>query len=223
LPYGTSPHAVRIGRTLQSFPPSKRSGRLSSHSAFQLACGLRKGRFAVADGEAHQSQRTGICFPLYIRLLPFLTGVPWRAFTLSMPLQHGLWLLRRLRPPSRPLAFSRPTYVGETSTEFPSSIGREKQPVAASCTPGGVRNNVCRTESRHTNRLPVLGRVYQPLSPVGSHDAHNGGSLRQHRSQGWSVIHRVVHRCRTFVRTLQTLACATVQRLVRSPYVVVQT
>src|SRR5512145_1380768 len=27
---------VRIGRTLQSFPPSKRSGRLSTHSAFQL-------------------------------------------------------------------------------------------------------------------------------------------------------------------------------------------
>src|SRR6266581_1494385 len=26
---------VRIGRTLQSFPPSKRSGRLSTHSAFQ--------------------------------------------------------------------------------------------------------------------------------------------------------------------------------------------
>jgi hypothetical protein len=119
-----------------------------------LACGLRKGRFAVADGEAHQSQRTVICFPLYIRLLPFLPGVPWRSFTLSMPLQHGLWLLRRLRPPSRPRAFSRPTYVGETRTEFPSSTGREKKPVAASCTPGGVRNNVCRTESRHTNRLP---------------------------------------------------------------------
>ena len=166
MPDGTSPHAVRIGRTLQSFPPSKRSGRLSSHSAFQLACRLRKGRFAVTDGEAHQSHRTVICFPLSICLLPFLTGVPWRSFTLSMPLQHGLWLLRRLRPPSRPLACSRPTSVGETSTEFPSSTGRAKKPVAASCTPGGIRNNVCRTESRHTNRLPILGRVSQTLSPV---------------------------------------------------------
>ena len=96
-------------------------------------------------------------------------------------------------------------------------------PVAASCTPGGRRDNVCRCGSRHTNRLPIVGRVSQPLSPAGYHDALNRGSSRQHRSQGWSVIHSVVHRCRTVVRTLQTLSCATVQRLVRSPYVVVRT
>jgi hypothetical protein len=35
-------------------------------------------------------------------------GLPWRTFTLSWPLQPGLWLLRRLRPPLRALAFSRP-------------------------------------------------------------------------------------------------------------------
>ena len=97
------------------------------------------------------------------------------------------------------------------------------EPVAASCTPGGRRDNVCRCGSRHTNRLPILGRVFPPLSPVGYHDALTRGSSRQQRSQGWSVIHSVVHRCRTVVRTLQTLSCATVQRLVRSPYGVVRT
>src|SRR6266511_1130362 len=32
----------------------------------------------------------------------------WRTFTRSIPSQHGLWLLRRLGPPFRTLAFSRP-------------------------------------------------------------------------------------------------------------------
>ena len=41
--------------------------------------------------------------------LPFiLTSLPWRTFTLSTRLPHGVWLLRRLRPPSSTLAFSRP-------------------------------------------------------------------------------------------------------------------
>jgi hypothetical protein len=35
---------VRIGRTLQSFPPSKRSGHLSTHSAFQLGLWTLEGR-----------------------------------------------------------------------------------------------------------------------------------------------------------------------------------
>ena len=36
------------------------------------------------------------------------TDFPWRTFTLSVPLQPGIWLLRRLRPPFHALAFSRP-------------------------------------------------------------------------------------------------------------------
>jgi hypothetical protein len=54
-------------------------------------------------------------------LTSILTGLPWRSFTVSGPLQLGVWLLRRLRPPSRTLAFSRPTQVGQTVLEFPSS------------------------------------------------------------------------------------------------------
>ena len=44
-------------------------------------------------------------------LRPFASvsfGLPWRTFTLSCPLQPGIWLLRRLRPPVRALAVSRP-------------------------------------------------------------------------------------------------------------------
>jgi len=34
--------------------------------------------------------------------------IPWRTFTLSVPLQDSVWLRRRLRPLSRTLACSRP-------------------------------------------------------------------------------------------------------------------
>ena len=50
----------------------------------------------------------------------------WRTFTLSPSLQQGVWLLCRLRPPSRTLALSCPTTVGEAVWEFPSSSTRDK-------------------------------------------------------------------------------------------------
>jgi len=42
-------------------------------------------------------------------LASIFTGLPWQSFTMSLPLQQGVWLLRCLRPPVRALAFSRPT------------------------------------------------------------------------------------------------------------------
>src|SRR4030095_16412706 len=44
---------------------------------------------------------------------------------MSSPLQRGVGLLRRLRPPVRTLACSRPTAVGHTALEFPSSTIRD--------------------------------------------------------------------------------------------------
>src|SRR5215475_11415142 len=44
---------------------------------------------------------------------------------MSSPLQRGVGLLRRLRPPVRTLALSRPTAVGHTALEFPSSAIRD--------------------------------------------------------------------------------------------------
>ncbi len=49
----------------------------------------------------------------------------WRTFTLSAPLQPSLRLLRRLRPPHRPLACSRPPGGGNAVREFPSSNTRD--------------------------------------------------------------------------------------------------
>jgi len=42
----------------------------------------------------------------------------WRTFTLSHPLQTGFWLLRRLRPLSRTLAYSRPV-TGSSGLRVP--------------------------------------------------------------------------------------------------------
>jgi len=56
----------------------------------------------------------------------------WRAFTLSASLQRGLRLLRRLRPPLRTLAFSRPVRTGEANVEFPSSNAHDLR-VTRSC------------------------------------------------------------------------------------------
>src|SRR5262249_34456832 len=51
---------------------------------------------------------------------------------MSSPLQRGVGLLRRLRPPVRTLACSRPTPVGHTALEFPSSAIRDVR-VTRSC------------------------------------------------------------------------------------------
>ena len=99
---------VAIGRAFQPFPCPKRSRRFSPHSAFQLGqdtrgvqtrSNLRRGAPATVDYHLPSSLHP---FAL------FSVGFPWRAFTLSWPLQPGIWLLRRLRPPYRALAFSHP-------------------------------------------------------------------------------------------------------------------
>ena len=100
---------VTIGRAFQPFPCPKRSMRFSPHSAFQLGQytqrertrrHLRRGAPATMDRH--------LLSPLHPFVL-FSFGLPWRTFTLSWPLQPGIWLLRRLRPPCRARAFSRPT------------------------------------------------------------------------------------------------------------------
>jgi len=112
----------------------------------------------------------------------------WRTFTLSGPLQPGIWPLRRLRPPSRTLAFSRPAYAGQAVWEFPNSNTIDVL-ATLSCLLYTGRNgdNTWRRHDRQAHRHPILGQVFQPLSPVLLHDASNAGSSRQHRSQDWSV------------------------------------
>jgi hypothetical protein len=82
------------------------------------------------------------------RMQPYLTSpwlqrmfrVPvflsWRTFTLSRTLHPGIWLLRRLRPPCRTLAFSRPGYrPGGCGVPQFRCIRRLEIPVAACCAP----------------------------------------------------------------------------------------
>ena len=103
---------VRIGRTLQSFPPSKRSGHLSMHSAFQLGLWTLEGRIR-SDQRRGAPASQGRHLPSSLHpLASICTGLPWRTFTVSQLLPPGVWLLRRLRPPPRTLACSRPTIVG---------------------------------------------------------------------------------------------------------------
>ena len=109
LPHSPTTLFVRIGRTLQSFPPSKRSGRLSTHSAFQLGRMTLIGQIRLFDGEVHQQSNCRHLLSSLHLLAIIWFGLPWRSFTLSGPLQPDVWLLRRLRPPCRTLAFSRPT------------------------------------------------------------------------------------------------------------------
>jgi hypothetical protein len=85
MPTFCVPLKVRIGRTLQSFPPSKRSGRLSTHSAFQRT-GLRPlcftgtlpppwGRLSLTGSPLSTSPRCGLVRPL--RSLTRGGPAPW--------------------------------------------------------------------------------------------------------------------------------------------------
>jgi hypothetical protein len=127
--------------------------------------------------------------PLMQKRVCVLVHSSWRTFTMSRLLQPGFRLLRRLRPPVRTLAFSRPTHVGKAAWEFPNSNARDIS-VTRSCLlyAGWTGNNTCRSHNRQARHLPILGRVCQPLSPVPLHDAYTG-SFRQPRSQDWSVNH----------------------------------
>lgn len=68
----------------------------------------------------------------------FSFGLPWRTFTLSWPLQPGIWLLRRLRLPCRTLAFSRPTSwvkrYGSSPVPIVDVIAIRSCPLYAGCT-----------------------------------------------------------------------------------------
>jgi len=99
-----------------------RSMRLSPHCAFRLGPGTHEEqtrgqpRGGAPAGQAYRHLLSSL------RLFASLfKDIPWRTFTLSVPLQHGVWLRRRLRPPVRTLAFSCPVKAGEAAWEFPRS------------------------------------------------------------------------------------------------------
>jgi len=86
----------------------------------------------------------------------FLVFLSWRTFTLSLPLQQGLWLLRRLRPPHRTLAFSRSVsrYSGLGVPQFQCKR-RIERPLAACCAPG-----VLGTTHRNSDNFGALHHTF---------------------------------------------------------------
>lgn len=82
----------------------------------------------------------------------FLVFLSWRTFTVSIPLQDGIWLLRRLRPPARTLAFSRPVsrWSGLGVPQFQCKR-RIERPLAACCAPG-----VLGTTPRYSHNIGAL-------------------------------------------------------------------
>lgn len=70
------PLSVAIGRALRPFPCSKRSMRLSPHSAFQLGRCTLQGRMSSCLPRGAPVLKTVICFPLQIRFHEFRSAYP---------------------------------------------------------------------------------------------------------------------------------------------------
>ncbi len=99
-------------------------------------------------------------------------SLPWRTFTMSRPLQSGVWLLRRLGPPLRTLAFSRPPMAVKRRGRSPVPISMTSQrPVAACYTPEEVWHTGLTVQGQSPLSSYLLVQVSQPLTPVYSHDA----------------------------------------------------
>jgi len=215
---------LAIGRILRSFPRSKRSMRLSPHCAFQLGPGTHEEQ---THGYPWRGAPAG---PAYRHLLSPLrlfaslfTDLPWRTFTLSGPLQPGLWLLRRLGPPSRVLAFSHPLQVewyGSSLLPLIDVIAPRSCLLYAGWSYGTV---LTRIQSRGGYHLPVLGMASQPVSPFYRHDASNTGFFRQHRAQGSRRFPWTGSEIQLFVNGLHTAGSAAPRRMPFNPLVTVQT
>jgi hypothetical protein len=118
----------------------------------------------------HQGHSPRLC-PLWLQGQSCRSfSLSWQTFTMSRALHPGLRLLRCLRPPAHTLAFSRPLtrYSGRGVPQF-QSIRRIEIPVAACCRPGACGTTYGCRHPIHTQHHPILGQVYQPLSPVRFH------------------------------------------------------
>jgi hypothetical protein len=123
----------------------------------------------LTEPQWHQRQSPRLC-PLWLQgqsCLPF--SISWQSFTMSRTLHPGIWLLRCLRHPAHTLAFSCPlARQGKGLPQF-QSIRRIETPVAACCGPGALGTTYRHRRSVGTPHHPLLGQVYQPISPVRFH------------------------------------------------------
>ena len=106
-----------------------------------------------------------ICFPWFTCWPSVRLDLPWRTFTVSWPLQPGVWLLRRLCPLSRPLAFSRLLRVKRCER----SLISHREVIATLSMPAVRRagNEVVLIglETQRASRRAILARGCQPFPP----------------------------------------------------------
>ncbi len=102
--------SIAIGRASRPFPRSKRSRRVSPHSAFQLGRSTLTEQTCRRRQRGAPTRRSSSAFPASSVSDQFVR-LTLATFTLSAPLQCGIWLLCCLCPPSRVLAFSHPLRV----------------------------------------------------------------------------------------------------------------
>jgi hypothetical protein len=175
-----------IGRTSRSFPHSKPDVRLSPHPAFQIEPGYSRRADPTSVSGTHQGSRltrpSSSAFPCKVCGLWFRgngghsvhhasrcrKALSWRTFTLSVPLQDSIWLLCRLRHPSRSLAFSRLSAWLVPGTEaavkdFPHSAGTDDRTLSGLLHAGWLGDNT--VDVRRSNALhhTILVPVIQPL------------------------------------------------------------
>jgi hypothetical protein len=173
-PWGMFPRSDRSGLT--TFPPLQTGRETFASSGFPvltratglrwlvLRCGwLRLLRHSLASN-----------FSQPLTALSVSSGVPWRTFTLSGSLQTSVWLLRRLRPLFRTLAFSRPLRVKRhQSSPVPSEeviVSRSSLLYAG----WSIETALNTSEVVEATTLPFGLGVVSAISPIAGNDAYDG-------------------------------------------------
>ncbi len=201
-----------------------RSMRLSPHCAFQLGPGTHgEQTHGCPWGGAPVGQPYRHLLSSLHLFASLFTDLPWRTFTLSAPLQPGVWLRRRLGPLSRVLVFSHPLRVLRLQSSLlplPDVIAPHSCLLYAGWSYETV---LTRIQSRGGYHLPVLGMASQPVSPFYSYDASNTGFFRQHRAQGSRRFPWTGSEIQLFVNGLHTAGSAAPRRMPFNPLVTVQT
>src|SRR5260221_11911458 len=103
-----------------------------------------------------------------------LADLPWRTFTVSRSLQPGIWLLRRLRRLSRPLAFSRPRRVKRCESSPVPSVAMIVSFSSLLYAGWSVETALNTSEVVEATTLPFGLGVVSAISPIAAHDAYNG-------------------------------------------------
>jgi hypothetical protein len=161
---------------------------VSRHSAFQKRTPYWRDRHSTLrlQGPVKSELLSTFCLDANAVLR---SGAPFLADLHHVPTITARHSATTPPPSSPPPAGIFATWLPRCAVrEFPSSNVRDViAPLSCLLYAGWIRDNTQRSQSRYAPHHPILGQVYQPLTPVYLNDAYHAGSLRQHRVQDWSV------------------------------------